>query len=80
MNYFIFPDADTTLYQHTGSKNTGLDEILEIQKVVSDTGDSVNVSRILIKFDLSYISQSIVRGTISNPKYYLNLYHQYSCQ
>jgi hypothetical protein len=27
-----------------------------------------------MKFDLSYISQSIVRGLISNPKYYLNLY------
>ena len=33
MNYFIFPDIDTTLYQATGSGNTGLDEILEIQKL-----------------------------------------------
>jgi len=74
MHYFTFAEKDTTLYQGTGSMNTGLDEILEIQKAVSDTGDSVNVSRILIKFDLSYISQSIVRGAISNPKYYLNLY------
>ena len=72
MHYFTFAEKDTTLYQGTGSMNTGLDEILEIQKAVSDTGDSVNVSRILIKFDLSYISQSIVRGAISNPKYYLN--------
>jgi len=27
-----------------------------------------------MKFDLSYISQSIVRGLISSPKFYLNLY------
>ena len=28
----------------------------------------------LMKFDLSYISSSMVRGTITNPKFYLNLY------
>ena len=52
MHYFTFADKDTTLYQASSSMNTGLDEILEIKKDVSDTGASVNVSRILIKFDL----------------------------
>ena len=33
MHYFIFPDIDTTLYQASSSKNTGLDEILEVQKI-----------------------------------------------
>ena len=74
MHYFTFAEKDTTLYQDSGSLNAGLDEVLEIRKEVSDTGDTVNVSRVLIKFDLSYISQSIVRGLITNPKYYLNLY------
>ena len=32
MHYFIFADSDTTLYQATGSQNTGLDEIVEIRK------------------------------------------------
>ena len=32
MHYFIFPDIDTTVYSRTGSKNTGLDQILEIRK------------------------------------------------
>ena len=74
MNYFIFPDIDTTLYQDTGSGNTGLDEILEIQKTMSTSGGNIKVSRILMKFDLSEISGSIVDGTISNPKFYLNMY------
>ncbi len=74
MHYFIFPDIDTTLYQASSSKNTGLDEILEIQKQMKSDGTNIKVSRILMKFDLSYISQSIVRGTITNPKFYLNLY------
>ncbi len=79
MHYFTFADKDTTLYQASSSMNTGLDEILEIKKEVSDTGASVNVSRILIKFDLSFISSSIVSGLIPTPstagsRYYLNLY------
>ena len=74
MNYFIFPDIDTTLYQATGSGNTGLDEILEIQKTMSTSGGNIKVSRILMKFDLSEVSASIVNGTISNPKFYLNMF------
>ena len=75
MHYFIFPDADTTLYSVSSSQNTGLDEILEIRKDHTKAdGSSPTVSRILMKFDLAYISQSIVRGTITNPKFYINLY------
>ena len=74
MHYFIFPDADTTLYSASGSKNTGLDEIIEVRKDMKTDGTNVKVSRILMKFDLSYISSSKVRGLITNPKYYLNLY------
>jgi hypothetical protein len=74
MNYFIFPDIDTTLYQATGSGNSGLDEILEITKTMSTSGGNIKVSRILMKFDLSEVSKSIVDGTITSPKFYLNMY------
>ena len=76
MHYFTFAEKDTTLYEVSGSMNAGLDEVLEVRKDVSDTGDSINVSRIVIKFDLTEISQSIVDGTLggSVPRYYLNLY------
>ncbi len=74
MHYFTFAEKDTTIYQKSGSLNAGLDEVLEIQKTVSDAGDAINVSRILIKFDLAEISSSIVDGTITNPSYYLNLF------
>ena len=56
-------------------KNVGKDEILEINKVVSNNGTVANVSRILIDFDLSFISQSIIDSKIpTTAKYYLNLY------
>jgi len=74
MNYFIFPDIDTTLYQASSSANAGLDQILEIQKNMSNSGGNVKVSRILMKFDLGQISSLVGNGTITNPKYYLNMY------
>lgn len=74
MHYFTFADKDATLYEGTGSMNTGLDEILEVRKDVTNTGAVVDVSRILIKFDLSYISSSVSSGLITSPKYYLNLF------
>ena len=74
MHFFTFAEKDTTLYQATSSINTGLDEILEIRKDVSPSGEAVNVSRVLIKFNISSISSSIVSGTITNPSFYLNLF------
>ena len=77
MRYFEFPSKDTTIYQGniTSSQNTGLDEILEIQKYLNADGSTVYVSRILMKFDLSYISSSVQSGLIpTSSKYYLNLY------
>ena len=74
MHYFEFAEKDTTLYEASSSLNAGLDEVLEIRKDISATGGSVDVSRILIKFDLSFISSSVSSGLITNPKYYLNLF------
>ena len=77
MHYFEFGKRDTTLYSGgtTASRNTGIDEILELNKVVNNNGTVGNVSRILIDFDLNYISQSVVDGKIpSTAKYYLNLF------
>ena len=75
MYYFIYPEVDTTLYQASGSMNAGLDEILEIKKDMSAAGSNIKVSRILMKFDLSEVSKSIVSGQIAtDAKFYLNMY------
>ncbi len=73
MHFFTFADKDATLYEVSGSMNSGLDEVLEVRKDVSDTGDSINVSRIVIKFPLTDISQSIVDGRLGGavPRFYL---------
>ena len=80
MHYFEFPEKDATLYQATGSMNTGLDEILEVRKDVDETATSINVSRALIQFDITEISQSIHGGVIPKPNqtsgssFFLNLF------
>ena len=77
MLYFEFATADATLYEGeaTQSVNTGLDPILEVRKDMNDNGTVINVSRALVKFDLSYISASVQNSLIpKSTKYYLNLY------
>ena len=77
MYYFEYPQIDTTIYEGsvTSSINTGLDQILEINKNMNSAGTTIDVSRVLIKFDYGYISSSVQSGVIpSTAKYYLNLY------
>ena len=68
----IYADADTSIYEKTGSMNAGIDSILELQKVSSSAG--IFTSRILIQFPLEAISASCAAGKIIDPKFYLNLY------
>jgi len=79
MHYFEFAEKDATLYEASQSLNSGLDEILEVRKDISDTATTIDVSRALIKFDLTEISESIVAGIIPDSgskaaRYYLNLF------
>lgn len=72
MNYSIYPLYDATIYEASASMNTGIDQLLEIEKSV-DLSNEYN-SRILIKFDLSTVSSSIASGDITSPKFYLTMY------
>tara|TARA_A100001515_G_scaffold28212_1_gene21778 strand:- start:1409 stop:2548 length:1140 start_codon:yes stop_codon:yes gene_type:complete len=75
MHYFTFAEKDTTLYEKSGSLNSGLDEILEVRKDVSTSGEVVSVSRIMIKFDLDPISKLKNQNVIKdNAQYFLNLF------
>ena len=80
MIYSIFPTKDTTIFEHSASMNTGIDEILEMTKIISAShptlGDKVYNSRILMQFDIQSISQSIQDNIIGTEdlKFYLNMY------
>jgi len=68
MYYSITAKKDATLYERSESLNSGIDEILEIEKTISSSGTTnIYNSRILIKFDLTNISKSISNGTIPAP-------------
>lgn len=72
----IYPDRDSTIYERHPEKNTGMDEILELTKFTEGYAVESNLedeffpatynSRILMSFDLSSISASIVSGKMSS--------------
>tara|TARA_Y100000816_G_scaffold6257_1_gene3831 strand:+ start:4264 stop:5361 length:1098 start_codon:yes stop_codon:yes gene_type:complete len=78
MIYRIYGQKDTTIYEPSTRKqqNTGVDEILEVTKFYDEETEEnfEGNSRVLIKFDISSISESVSSGEISaSAKYYLNL-------
>lgn len=72
MRIFLQPSKDTTLYQRFPTINTGLDEILELGKLIKkDDKNNLYASsscRALINFDVSASMFPV------DAKYYLNLY------
>lgn len=73
--YKIFPEKDNTIYSAYPLMNTGLDQIVEIQNKPSSSNEDAQVSRILTKFPLSEIQETIVKaGGPGNYKAFLKLF------
>ncbi len=74
--YFIFPEKDTTIYEHPDrdTMNTGHDEILELVKEKSTTGETYYNSRILIKFKDAEIEDIIKNKSGNNYTASLQLF------
>jgi hypothetical protein len=72
--YKIFPEKSATLYSFNPTKNTGLDEILELSTFLS-INNSNEVSRILVKFPSDQITD-IITNLVSGSSYdaYIKLY------
>lgn len=60
--YFLTASKDASIYLQQPNQNTGLDEILEISKLYY--GNIKDVSRALLKFEVGYLSSSLVNDTI----------------
>jgi hypothetical protein len=76
MIYTIYPQLDTTIYEKSKTKNTGLDGILEIGHeavMITQATSSCYNSRILMKFNLDNLETKINAGQISSASYYLSL-------
>lgn len=73
MHWFIYPSKDATLYKSHPNQNTGLDEVLEISKTYV-AGTTREITRALLQFDVTALSQSIVDGDIPpDASMFLNL-------
>ena len=84
MHHFIFPTQDTWISSGSSTidgtsfkdQNFGRDQILEVKKFFYNSSFN-HQTRALVQFggtDFTEMSQSIVSGKITNPKFYLKLY------
>lgn len=63
MYYFLTASKDASIYLQQPNQNTGLDEILEVSKIYY--GNIKDVAKSLIKFEVGYLSASLVNTSIS---------------
>lgn len=56
---------DATIYEGDPNRNTGLDEILEIQAGTNTDTNELNESRILVKFDLSTLDSILSTNNVT---------------
>src|SRR5210317_2221792 len=61
--YFLTASKDASVYLQQPDQNAGLDEVLEVSKVYY--GNIKDVSRALLKFDVSGLSSSLADGSVS---------------
>ena len=82
MYHFIYPDKDTYVYELrlNDEYNFGADDKLILKKDFDGKEGLNGVSRLLLHFNLTETSKSIVSGDISNPRYYLKLYEKKSLE
>lgn len=74
MIYTINPTKDATLYSNSSSMNTGLDEILEVAKVMM-TGTSRYLNRALLQFDITSFPATIISQSVAGQRtFVLKLY------
>ena len=86
MYHFIYPTKDTYIYElnDNSDKNFGGDDTLVLKKDFDGLTGLNAVSRVLLEFDLSELSQSLVSKEITGsldgngipPKYFLRLYEK----
>ena len=72
MNFFIYPEKDTTIYKQKKLRllNSGIDEVIELTNLF-DEANGHDVSRILLKFNLDNITKQDFN--LKSAKYILNL-------
>lgn len=76
MIYTLYPQLDTTIYERSKTKNTGLDGILEIgheATLISQLTASCYNSRVIMKFNLDNLESKVNSGMITSASYYLSM-------
>ena len=66
MIYTINPSKDTTIYEYDQTRNTGVDQILELHKhTVTPTVNGIKNSRIIMSFDITKFELDVPSQTVA---------------
>ena len=75
MIYSIYPSKDSTIYNSSIYQNTGLDEIIELNKVLSGSSSVITAnSRIMMKYNSSDITDILTAAGISTADFRIRCY------
>lgn len=72
--YKLFPEKDATLYSEYPVMNTGIDEIIEATTADAIDGGQPVVSRIVLKFNQSQITDILTNHATNTPSAFLRLF------
>jgi hypothetical protein len=72
----FYAESDATLYESSPTRNTGIDEILEVGKRLATDGETLEKSRSVVKFDMSEITAALSKysADINQCKFVLQLF------
>jgi len=72
----FYAENDATIYESSEYINTGIDEILEIGKLLGNDGSTLQKSRAVLKFDISEITNTLSKysADLNSCKFSLQLY------
>ena len=72
----FYAENDATIYESSEYINTGIDEILEIGKLLGNDGSTLQKSRAVLKFDITEITNTLSKysADLNSCKFSLQLY------
>lgn len=72
----FYAESDATLYESSPTRNTGIDEILEVGKRLATDGETLQKSRSVLKFDMDEVNAALSKYSVDvkDCKFVLQLF------
>ena len=71
----FYAESDATLYESSPTRNTGIDEILEVGKRLATDGETLQKSRSVLKFDMDEVNAALSKYSVDVKDCKLSLHY-----